>query len=122
MDKGPAKTKLRELREEILRRHVNGRTYRVAEEASPPRDTAPADYRASVDELNQAKQAVFEKLIAQVKDGETGAFLVWGDPMARQQIIQRCDRPSPFDVITDLQPFGVLVDHRIDDVNESLVA
>ena len=81
MDKGPAKTKLRALREEILRRHVKGRTYRVAEEASPPRDTAPADYRASVDELNQAKQAVFEKLIAQVKTGETGAFLVWGDPM-----------------------------------------
>ena len=46
MDKGPAKTKLRALREEILRRHVKGRTYRVAEAPSPPRDTAPADYRA----------------------------------------------------------------------------
>ena len=63
MDKGPAKTKLRALREEILRRHIKGRTYRVAEVPSPPRDTAPADYRACVDELNQAKQAVFEKLI-----------------------------------------------------------
>src|ERR687897_836208 len=31
MDKGPAKTKLRALREEILRRHAKGRIYRVAE-------------------------------------------------------------------------------------------
>jgi precorrin-6A synthase len=91
MDKGPAKTKLRALREEILRRHVNGRPYRVAEEASPPRDTAPADYRASVDELNQAKQAAFGKLIAQVKDGETGAFLVWGDPMLYDSTIRNLD-------------------------------
>ena len=71
MDKGAAKTKLRALREEILRRHVKGRTFRLAEAPSPPRDPAPADYRACVDDLNQAKQAVFEKLIAEVKDGET---------------------------------------------------
>jgi precorrin-6A synthase len=92
MDKGPAKTKLRALREEILRRHVKGgRTYRVAEAPSPRRDTAPNDYRACVDELNQAKQAVFEKLIAQVKDGETGAFLVWGDPMLYDSTIRNLD-------------------------------
>ena len=91
MDKGPAKTKLRALREEILRRHIKDRTYRVAETPSPPRDPAPADYRACVDELNQAKQAVFEKLIARVKDGETGAFLVWGDPMLYDSTIRNLD-------------------------------
>lgn len=91
MDKGPAKTKLRALREEILRRHAKGCAYRIAEEASPPRDTAPADYRASVDDLNQAKQAVFEKLIGELKDGETGAFLVWGDPMLYDSTIRNLD-------------------------------
>jgi precorrin-6A synthase len=91
MDKGPAKTKLRALREEILRRHAKDRLYRVAEAPSPPRDAAPADYRASVDELNQAKQAVFEKLIAEVKDGETGAFLVWGDPMLYDSTIRNIE-------------------------------
>ncbi|SEO50868.1 precorrin-6A synthase (deacetylating) [Rhodospirillales bacterium URHD0017] len=91
MDKGPAKTKLRALREEILRRHVKNRTYRVAEAPSPPRDAAPADYRACVDDLNQAKQAVFEKLLADVKDGETGAFLVWGDPMLYDSTIRNLD-------------------------------
>lgn len=91
LDKGPAKTKLRGLRQDILRRHVKGRTYRLAEAPSPPRDAAPADYRACVDELNQAKQVVFEKLIAQVEDGETGAFLVWGDPMLYDSTIRNLD-------------------------------
>ena len=91
MDKGPAKAKLRALREEILRRHISGRTYRLAEAPSPPREPRPADYRACVDDLNQAKQAVFEKLIGELKDGETGAFLVWGDPMLYDSTIRNLD-------------------------------
>ena len=91
LDKGPAKTRLRGLREEILRRHVKDRTYRIAEAPSPPRDSAPADYRACVDDLNQAKQVVFEKLIGEMKDGETGAFLVWGDPMLYDSTIRNLD-------------------------------
>jgi precorrin-6A synthase len=104
MDKGPAKTKLRALREEILRRHVKGRPYRIAEAPSPPRDSAPADYRACVDDLNQAKQAVFEKLIAEVKDGETGAFLVWGDPMLYDSTIRNLDA---------LKKAGLAVDYEV---------
>ena len=89
MDKGPAKTKLRALREEICRRHIKDHPYRVAEAPSPPRDTNPADYRACVDELNAAKQAVFERLIdGEMKDDETGAFLVWGDPMLYDSTIR----------------------------------
>jgi precorrin-6A synthase len=92
MDKGPAKAKLRALREEICRRHIKDHPYRVAEAPSPPRDTAPADYRAAVDELNAAKQAVFEGLIdGGMKDGETGAFLVWGDPMLYDSTIRNLD-------------------------------
>ena len=92
MDKGPAKAKLRALREEICRRHIVGRTWRVAEAPSPPRNTAPADYRACVDELNAAKQAVFRQLIEQeMTDGETGAFLVWGDPMLYDSTIRNLD-------------------------------
>jgi precorrin-6A synthase len=104
MDKGPAKTKLRALREEILRRHVKDRTYRVAEAPSPPRDPAPADYRACVDELNQAKQAVFETLVAAVKEGEIGAFLVWGDPMLYDSTIRNLDA---------LRDAGVAFDYEV---------
>jgi precorrin-6A synthase len=104
MDKGATKGKLRAVREEILRRHVKGRPYRVAEAPSPPRDTAPADYRASVHELNQAKQAVFEELIAELKDGETGAFLVWGDPMLYDSTIRNLDA---------LKDAGLAVDYDV---------
>ena len=72
MDKGPAKAKLRALREELCRLHIKDHTYRFVEAPSPPRDTAPADYRVAVDALNREKQAVFERMI--VDDyWETGA-------------------------------------------------
>lgn len=92
LDKGPAKAKLKALREEICRRHIKDHPYRVIEAPSPPRDTAPVDYHAAVDELNAAKQAVFERLIeGELGDGETGAFLVWGDPMLYDSTIRNLD-------------------------------
>ena len=39
-----------------------------------------------------------------------------------EQVVQRRDRPPPGDVASDLQPFGVLVEHGVDDVDERLVA
>ena len=50
------------------------------------------------------------------------AVVVLAPDMARQQIVQRGDRPPPRNVIAHLQPLGVLVEHRIDDVDERLVA
>lgn len=91
LDKGATKGKLRTVREEILRRHVKERRYRIVEAASPPRDPSPADYRASVDNLNQAKQNVYRTLIGGLADSETGAFLVWGDPMLYDSTIRNLD-------------------------------
>jgi precorrin-6A synthase len=89
MDKGPGKTKLRALREEICRRHIApGHPHRFVEAPSPPRDTQPTDYRACVDELNAAKQAVFERMIADMAEGETAGILVWGDPMLYDSTIR----------------------------------
>jgi precorrin-6A synthase len=89
MDKGPAKRPLRALREELCRQHIKDRVYRFVEAPSPPRDTAPADYRAAVDELNREKQAVFEHMIAdEMKDGESAGILVWGDPMLYDSTIR----------------------------------
>ena len=39
-----------------------------------------------------------------------------------QQIIERGDRPPPRNIVADLQPLGMLIEHRVDDVNERLVA
>jgi precorrin-6A synthase len=89
MDKGPAKQKLRALREELCRQHIKDRAYRFAEAKSPPRDTAPADYRASVDALNREKQDVFQRLIEdELTPGQTAGILVWGDPMLYDSTIR----------------------------------
>lgn len=81
MDKGPSKEQLNALRRQILAEHVRRGDYRVVESPSPERDRDMADYPQAVAELNAAKQAVFERLIAQqLQEGECGAFLVWGDP------------------------------------------
>jgi precorrin-6A synthase len=81
LDKGPAKHKLNALRREICERFLEGHMPRFAEGVQPERERDAADYRASVDELNRDKQAVFEQLIdEQMSDGETAAFMVWGDP------------------------------------------
>jgi precorrin-6A synthase len=81
MDKGPAKHKLNALRREICERFLDGHSPRFAEGRQPERERDAADYRASVDEMNRDKQAVFEQLIDEaMADGETAAFMVWGDP------------------------------------------
>ena len=81
LDKGSAKHKLNALRREICARFLDGHSPRFAEAQQPERERDAADYRASVDELNRDKQAVFEQLIdAQMSDGEVAALMVWGDP------------------------------------------
>lgn len=81
LDKGPAKTKLGALRKEIIDRYVaKERVYRFVDATNPERER-DGDYLAGVADLNARKQQVFESLIGdELRDGETGAFLVWGDP------------------------------------------
>lgn len=81
LDKGPRKDKLIDLRRELCAQYINGRDYRFVEAHSPERERGAADYAASVDELNRAKQRTFERLINdELSDGQCGGFLVWGDP------------------------------------------
>jgi hypothetical protein len=42
--------------------------------------------------------------------------------MRGQQVVQRGDRRPPRDGAGGLEPLGVLVDHRVDDVDERLIA
>ena len=81
LDKGEAKDKLLALRRLICERYIDSnRQYRIAETSNPERERETPDYDASIGSLNRNKQAVFAQLLAQMHDGETGAFLVWGDP------------------------------------------
>src|SRR6187402_1627748 len=42
--------------------------------------------------------------------------------MRREQIVERCDLAPPRQPGGHLQPLGVLVEHRVDDVDEGFVA
>ena len=39
-----------------------------------------------------------------------------------EEVVERSDRPPPRDVVARLEPLGVLIEHRVDDVNERFVA
>ena len=48
--------------------------------------------------------------------------MVLAPDVRAEQVVERRDRPPPRDVARDLQPLRVLVEHRVDDVDERLVA
>ena len=50
------------------------------------------------------------------------AVVVLPPHVGGQEVVQRGDRPPPRDVARDLEPLRVLVEHRVDDVDERLVA
>lgn len=120
LEKGSNKDGMVELRREICRRHAVDRPYRVVEEPSPPRDTRPADYAACVDDLNRAKQARFERMIADnLGDGQVGAVLAWGDPSLYDSTIRNIDAIAArlgieYEVIPGISAVQVLAArHRI---------
>ncbi|MEU4395623.1 precorrin-6A synthase (deacetylating) [Kribbella sp. NPDC023855] len=81
LDKGEVKQELVDLREQILRRHAGDREYRVVFGRDPERDRSSDAYVESVDDWRRRRADVCADLIAtELKDGQVGAFLVWGDP------------------------------------------
>ena len=50
------------------------------------------------------------------------AVVVLPPDVRAEEVVERGDRPPPRNVVAHLQPLGVLVEHRIDDVDERLVA
>jgi precorrin-6A synthase len=81
LDKGPATENLVHIREKICARFITNPAYRVVRAESPERDTRAADYRAGVDAWHGEKARIFAALIGdELREGEAGAFLVWGDP------------------------------------------
>lgn len=78
-DKGEEKAALNAVRGEMLARHA-GAQHRLAEFAVPERGTTPT-YAEGVKTWRAALRESYRALIENgLLDGETGAFLVWGDP------------------------------------------
>ncbi|WP_394235852.1 precorrin-6A synthase (deacetylating) [Pseudomonas anguilliseptica] len=116
MDKGSTKDSLIGLRKTICERFIRGRDYRFVSADCPERVRDVPDYRGSVVDLNQDKQQVFEGMIReQMRDGETGAFLVWGDPALYdstlrivEQIVANSLDPIEYEVIPGITSLQAL--------------
>lgn len=70
------------LRRAIVERHRTAGPYRTVELADPPRPWREApDYRSAVARWREQRRAAWGEAIRDaLADGQTGAFLVWGDP------------------------------------------
>ena len=80
IDKGEATAELTALRTQLLDRHVT-RPHRVVTAPEVPRDRDPAAYVDTAVEWQARRAALYDQMITdELADGETGGFLVWGDP------------------------------------------
>jgi precorrin-6A synthase len=81
LDKGQGKSDLIRIRKEICERYIQVPAYRWVEVPDPVRDTLTESYKADVESWRKKRAAIYRSLIVdEMKDGECGAFLVWGDP------------------------------------------
>ncbi len=80
LDKGGRTGELTAVREEMLTAHAPAE-HRVVAVPDPPRDRDPDDYEAEVRRWHRARvDALHTAITANLAPGETGGFLVWGDP------------------------------------------
>lgn len=80
------------IREEICARHITG-DFRIIEVPDPSRDRSPATYTHAVDTWHEARAVAYEQVIHdQIRPGETGGFLVWGDPSLYDSTLRIVDR------------------------------
>jgi precorrin-6A synthase len=81
VDKGEEKSDLLHLRRAICDRYIEHDTYRTVALTDPPRDLSGPAYDEAVRAWHLARVAQWEQtLLAELADGEVGAFLSWGDP------------------------------------------
>ena len=81
LDKGGDKDELLHLRKAILQRYRPEGGYRLVQVADPARDGQADDYLRAVQDWHRQRAALYAQLIEQeIGEGETGAFLLWGEP------------------------------------------
>jgi precorrin-6A synthase len=99
--KGEAKAQLADIRRDIVSRYVTRPQSRVVEFTVPVRQTAERSYHQSVDQWHAAIAKAYKRLLVEeLKDAETGAFLVWGDPMLYDSTIRIIERVRALETVT----------------------
>ena len=115
LDKGAAKESMVELRRRLLKSYARP-SRRIAEGRDPDRDRTPDDYQSTIADWRSRRSSVTEALINEhLLDGETGAFLVWGDPSLYDstiaildEILARGDTSFAYQVIPGISSVSAL--------------
>lgn len=93
LDKGREKRELTAQRVEICERYIERSGYRVIYVEDPARDSQAEDYPGSVQGWHEQRAQLLARLVDHdLEDGQSGAFLVWGDPSlydATLRVIER---------------------------------
>lgn len=104
VEKRRATRPLEDLRRQMLAEHATQEP-RVVTIEDPDRERTPADYRATVtiwrDERARRWGAAID---AHLRDGETGAFLVWGDPAFYDSTLDVLDDLALADLAIEVVP------------------
>ncbi|EJW10021.1 Precorrin-6A synthase [Rhodovulum sp. PH10] len=91
--KGRAKQDLARVRRDLCDRFLTDRPHRVVEYAVPTRAPAGDDYRGAVDDWHDRLAAIHAGLLRdELRDGECGAYLVWGDPTLYDSLLRILER------------------------------
>jgi precorrin-6A synthase len=103
LDKGAAKQQLLDVRQDILDRYVRDHPYRLAAIADPERDRTASGYPEAVADWRRRRaDAYADAITRELANGETGAFLVWGDPALFDSTLpilaDLADRGLPLDI------------------------
>lgn len=121
LDKGEAKQSLIDLRERIIRAYSHPHK-RIIEGRDPDRDRTPADYTGTIADWRTRRAQVIEDMIAEnLKDEETGSFLVWGDPALYDstiaildEILERGTTTFEYEVVPGISSVSALAaKHRV---------
>ncbi|CAN5520244.1 precorrin-6A synthase (deacetylating) [soil metagenome] len=92
LDKGSDKEDLAALRRQIIDRFVEG-THRTVHTEDPPRRLRDGSYQDDVAAWHEQRLDIYQRLITdEVADGESGAFLVWGDPALYDSTLRILDQ------------------------------
>jgi len=93
LDKGAVSADLGQLRKEICERYATERPYRVVDVPDPPRDRSAEAYRSSVEGWHAQRADIYAHIIRdELKNDESGAFLVWGDPSLYDSTLRVIDQ------------------------------
>ncbi|RYE29805.1 MAG: precorrin-6A synthase (deacetylating) [Hyphomicrobiales bacterium] len=105
-DKGEEKAALRALREAICKRFIRKSDYRTVPVEIPRRAEAGNDYHGVVDDWHERIAARYRTLFeAELKDGQTGALLVWGDPALYDSTLRIMERVAATGLGIDWQVY-----------------